>query len=72
MAHTANDCDETCRGCVHCYVATGDTMCDRICPHRATNHPPEDEDDEDEMVVTGLRISNAVTAAVYGPKGEGR
>jgi hypothetical protein len=31
--HTADDCDETCRGCAQCYRASGDTVCDKLCAH---------------------------------------
>lgn len=43
--HTAKDCDETCRSCIHCYVKTGDTVCSRTCEHKDTNHPPEDDEE---------------------------
>lgn len=37
-----HECDENCRGCAQCYQRTGDTVCDRVCPHA---EPDEDEDD---------------------------
>lgn len=30
-----HDCDETCSGCLPCYVACGATVCDQTCPHAA-------------------------------------
>jgi hypothetical protein len=33
MTHTARDCDENCRGCLPCYIRTGETVCDRLCSH---------------------------------------
>lgn len=42
--HTINDCDEGCSGCVMCYIRTGETVCDRLCPHAE----PEEEEEEDQ------------------------
>lgn len=38
--HTTADCDEGCRGCVACYLRTGETICDKTCEHREL---PEDQ-----------------------------
>jgi hypothetical protein len=43
--HTERDCDENCRCCVECYTRSGREVCDRLCPHRAENHPDEESED---------------------------
>jgi hypothetical protein len=57
--HTQDDCDETCHGCVKCYVATGDTVCDKTCPHAK-------ETEEMEMVVeTWSDLPESVRLALF-------
>src|SRR5580765_4851690 len=34
MATAPHHCDEDCRGCVDCYMKTGDTICTSTCEHR--------------------------------------
>ncbi len=47
--HTERDCDEDCRCCWECYMATGDPwQCTRLCPHAPLTHPEDFEDEEDE------------------------
>jgi hypothetical protein len=43
--HSARDCDDTCSGCPACYRATGDTCCQRCCPHWRENRQAEAADD---------------------------
>jgi hypothetical protein len=31
--HTAADCDESCSSCPLCYIRTGETVCNKLCPH---------------------------------------
>jgi hypothetical protein len=33
------DCGESCTSCIHCYKRTGESRCDRSCPHTAANYP---------------------------------
>ena len=48
VPHNQTDCDESCHGCLRCYVNTGDTICGATCEHVDENFPLEDREDCDD------------------------